>query len=101
MNNYQDYIYDLPFVKNKKQSEVEVELLKTLFKKNKPLINFAIKESYESFLVALLFLFFSIPYTDNIIKSIVPVSENLYILLFVIKFLLIMLLYWIMKISLF
>jgi hypothetical protein len=100
-NNYYDYIYDLPVDKHKQQNEVEIELLRTLFKKNQSFFTVVLKESYESFLVALLFLLFTIPYTENIIKSIFPVTENLTVLLIVIKFICVMIAYWIMKQSLF
>jgi hypothetical protein len=96
-NNYYDYIYDLPVDKHKKQNEVEIELLRTLFQKNKPFFSIVLKESYESFFVALLFLIFTIPYTENIIKSIFPVTENLSVLLIVIKFISVMIAYWMMK----
>lgn len=100
-NNYYDYIYDLPVDKHKQQNEVEIELLRTLFKKNQPFFTVVLKKSYESFLVALLFLLFTIPYTENIIKSIFPVTENLAVLLIVIKFICVMIAYWILKQSLF
>lgn len=99
-NNYYDYIDELP-VDNSRQSEVEIELLKTLFKKNESFITFALKEVYEPFLVGLLFLLFTIPYTENIIKSLFPMTENLSILFIVFKLLLIMIIYWIMKYTLF
>ena len=100
-NNYHDYIYDLPVDKNNKQNEVELELLRTLFQKNKSFFSCVIKESYESFLVATLFILFTLPYMENIIKSIFPITENLGILLIAIKFLLVMIAYWIMKQTLF
>lgn len=100
-NNYYDYIYDLPVDKHKQQNEVEIELLRTLFKKNKSFFSIVLKESYESFFVALLFLLFSIPYTENIIKSIFPVTENLSVLLIIVKFICVMIAYWIMKQALF
>ena len=103
MNNYADYIIELPVDKYKKQDEVEVELLRTLFKlkQHQPFFSVLIKESYESFLVAVLFLCLNFPYIDNIIKTVFPVSANLDIVFLVIKFLLVMITYWLMKQSLF
>ena len=103
MNNYGDYIIELPVDKYKKQDEVEVELLRTLFKlkQHQPIFSVLIKESYESFLVAVLFLCLNFPYIDNIIKTVFPVSANLDIVFLVIKFLLVMITYWLMKQSLF
>lgn len=100
-NNYYDYIDELPIDKNQRQSEVEVELLQTLFKKNESFITFALKESYEPFLVGVLFLVFSMSYTENLIKSLFPMTENLSILFIVFKLLLIMISYWVMKYVLF
>lgn len=106
MNNnsstrYYDYIDDLPYDKNKKQSEVEMELIRTLFKKNQSFFSLVLKESWEPFLVGCLFLIFYIPYTENIIKSIFPITNNLDFLLIAFKIILVMIGYWIMKMSLF
>jgi len=106
MNNntttrYYDYIDDLPYDENKKQSDVEMELIRTLFKKNQSFFSFLLKESWEPFLVGLLFLIFYIPYTENVIKSIFPITNNLDIILVAFKIILVMIGYWIMKMSLF
>jgi hypothetical protein len=85
-----------------RQSEVELELIRTLFnKQNKSLLEKLAKESYEPGLVGLLFLVLSIPYSDNIIKSIFPVTTNLDIVFLVVKTLIIMVLYWLMKHTIF
>lgn len=102
MNNYYDYIDTLPVDKNTRQSEVELELIRTLFNKhNKSLFEKLAKESYEPGLVGLLFLALCIPYSDNIIKSIFPVTTNLDIIFIVVKTLLVMVLYWLMKHTIF
>jgi hypothetical protein len=101
-NSYYDYIDTLPVNKNMRQSEVELELIRTLFnKQNKSLFEKLAKESYEPGLVGLLFLALSIPYSDNIIKSIFPVTTNLDIVFLVVKTLIIMVLYWLMKHTIF
>ena len=99
--SYYDYIDDLPYDKHTKQSDVEVELLKTLFKKNETLITFLLKQSYEPFLVAILFIIFSLPYTENVIQSIFPMTTNLAVLLLVFKVLFIMLGYYVLKQTMF
>lgn len=103
MTNYADYIIELPVDKNKKQDEVEVEILRTLFKlkQNEPFFTVLWKEFYESFLVAVLFLCLNFPYIDNVIKSVFPISANLDIVFVGIKFLLVMITYWLIKQSLF
>jgi hypothetical protein len=103
MTNYADYIIELPVDKNKKQDEVEMEILRTLFKlkQNEPFLTLLWKEFYESFLVAILFLCLNLPYIDNVIKSIFPISANLDIVFFGIKFILVMITYWLIKQSLF
>ena len=107
MNNnsssYYDYINDLPLDAKKKQSDLELELIKTLFNKHQQqtMVSVILKECYEPIFVGILFLLFSIPYTDNIIKSIVPASENLFIVFIVLKLLLIMIAYWMIKQTLF
>ena len=105
MNNnstYYDYIDTLPVDKNIRQSEVELELIRTLFNKNnKSLFEKLMKASYEPGLVGLLFLVLSIPYTDNIIKSIFPVTTNLDIFFVVVKTLIVMVLYWLKKHTIF
>lgn len=103
MNNnsssYYDYITDLPLDAKKKQSDLELELIKTLFNKHQQqtMVSVILKESYEPILVGILFLLFSVPYTDNIIKSIVPASENLSIVFILLKLVCIMIAYWLMK----
>jgi len=100
MNNsaYYDYIDTLPINKHSRQNEVELELIRTLFhKKNKNLVDTLFKESYEPFLVGLLFLVMSIPYSDNVIKSLFPMATNLDVIFLVIKTILIMIFYWLLK----
>ena len=106
MNNnsssYYDYITDLPLDTKKKQSDLEVELIKTLFNKNNhqlppTIVSIILKESYEPLLVGILFLLFSVSYTDNIIKSIVPTSENLFVFFLFLKLICIMIAFWLMK----
>jgi hypothetical protein len=100
-NGYYDYIDTLPVDRNIRQSEVEMELIRTLFKKNKSAFETAVKETYEPGLVGLLFLVFSIPYSDNIIKSIFPVTTNLEIVFLAVKTILVMVCYWLLKHTLF
>lgn len=100
-NSYYDIIDELPIDKHKKQTEVELELIQILFKKNQSFFSLILKESYQPFLVACLFLIFSFPYTENIIQSILPITTNLPILLLSIKFIIIMVAYWILKQTLF
>ena len=87
MNNsniYYDYIDDLPIDKYKKQSEVELELVRTLFKKSQQQSIYLsmLNQTYEPLLVGCIFLIFTLPYTDNVIKSVFPVTNDNNLILF-------------------
>lgn len=99
---YYDYIDTLPIDKQARQNEVELELIRTLFhKKNKTLLDTLIRESKEPLLVGLLFVAFSIPYSDNVIKSLFPITTNLDVVFLIVKTIIVMVIYWLLKHSVF
>ena len=78
-------------------SSVEIEIVNQIFKQNKGIIHSILNELKEPLLVAILFLLLSLPYTTNIIISILPVTQNSLIFLQIAKAIAIMILFWILK----
>lgn len=101
MNIYQTKNYDvlvnLPTDNETPLSETEVEILNALFKQHKTTINSLIDETYEPFVVGLLFVIFSLEHIDRGINYTVPVTTTSIYFLMVIKTALIMFLFWIIK----
>jgi hypothetical protein len=76
--------------------ENELQVLNMIFKENPNTFKAIFKEVYDSIIVAILFIIFSLPYTDNIINSILPITNN-YSFLIVIKAIFVMFLFWFIK----
>ena len=54
-------------------------------------------EAKESLIVGILFVIFSIPVVDSVIKRFIPSANNSSYILLLIKILLVMLLFWVLK----
>ena len=76
--------------------ENELQILNMIFKENPSSFKVIFREIYELFIIAILFIIFSLPYVDNIFQTILPITNN-YIFLVVIKAIFVMLLFWCVK----
>jgi len=93
--NY-DAIANLPTDKSQ-PTEAELQLLNSLFKEKKTAIQSIMNETYEPFIVGILFVVFSIPQVDNLVTSNIPITQNSIYFLLLIKMLAVMFLFWIIK----
>lgn len=91
-----DLIIELPTDEESVIVENELQILNMVFKENPSSFRVIIKELYESFIVGILFIIFSLPYIDNILNSIIPVTNN-YFFLILIKSIVVMILFWVIK----
>lgn len=97
MSKYYDYIDDLPIDDKMRQTEIELELLDSIFKHEPSALQIFFDELKEPFIVGILFLIFSLQYTDNLIQSLLPLTNNSPIFIMSSKIILIMILFWIIK----
>ena len=89
-------ISDLPVDKNE-PTPSEIQIIDTIFKKHKKTMNSIFLEAKESLIVGILFVIFSIPVVDSVIKRFIPSANNSSYILLLIKILLVMLLFWVLK----
>jgi hypothetical protein len=76
--------------------ENELQILNMIFKENPSSFKVIFREIYESLIVAILFIIFSLPYVDNIVQCVLPITNNYYFLV-VIKAIFVMFLFWVSK----
>lgn len=91
-----DLISDLPVDKNE-PTKTEIQIVDTIFKKHKKTMNSIFSEAKESIIVGILFVIFSIPAVDSLIKRFIPAANNSTYILLLIKILFIMILFWVLK----
>jgi hypothetical protein len=97
MSKYYDYIDDLPIDKKMKQTEIEIELIDSIFKGEPSQLEVLFDEIYEPLIVGILFVLFSLKYVDNLTQSLLPLTNNSPIFIMVSKVIFIMILFWILK----
>jgi hypothetical protein len=76
--------------------ENELQILNMIFKENPSSFKAIFKEFYELLIIGILFILFSLPYIDNIVQSVLPITNNYYFLV-VIKAIFVMFLFWVSK----
>lgn len=91
-----DLLAQLPVDKIQPSHE-EIQMVDVLFKNHNNTINLIFKEAKESLIVAILFILFSIPQIDDIIKKFLPITENSIYFLILFKALFVMILFWLIK----
>jgi len=96
ISNNSDLIELLPVDKTQPTYD-ELNVINTLFKTHNNTINVLINEAKESLIVGFLFILFSIPQIDDLIKKFIPVTNNSIYLLILIKSLFVMLIFWFAK----
>lgn len=78
-------------------SHNELQLVDTLFQKQKTMLEIIMTESKDVIIVGFLFLLFLLPQTDEIIKKVVYSANNSEYILMISKVLLFMLAYFLLK----
>jgi hypothetical protein len=97
MSKYYDYIDDLPIDKKMKQTEIELELIDSIFKGEPSHLEVVFDEIKEPVLVGFLFAVFSLQYIDNLTQSLFPLTNNSPIFIMTTKVVLIMIAFWVLK----
>lgn len=93
--NY-DLISELP-VDKKEPSTTELQIVNTLFTKHKKAMSSIFSEAKESLIVGVLFVIFTVPFVDSLLKKVLPITERSPWVLLLIKILFVMILFWIIK----
>lgn len=78
-------------------SPEELQVVDILFKKNSGTVNVIFKEAKESLIVGILFILFSIPQLDDLIKKFIPITSNSIYFLILFKAFVVMLIFWFVK----
>lgn len=96
MSNSSDFIESLPTDKNP-PTHTEIQIVDSLFKQQHTIIQKILVESKDVILVGFLFLLFSFPQIDDLIRKYIPSTEtSIYIFIFS-KTLLFMACYFLIK----
>jgi hypothetical protein len=96
-NKYYDNINDLPIDKKMRQTEIEIELIDTIFKGEPSTLKVLIDEIKEPLIVGVLFVLFSLQYVESVTQSLLPLTNNSPIFIMITKVIFIMILFWIIK----
>lgn len=96
-NNIGDDINKLP-VDKLEPSAPEIQVINTLFEKNKSTINKIFEEGKDLIILGIIFILISLPKCDEIIKRFMPIANNNHFLI-LIKAVIIMVVYWVVKFS--
>ena len=91
-----DNINTLPTDKNN-PSEVDQNIANTIFGENLSITQKLVKEGKDMFIIGLLFVVFSLPQLDDIIKKFIPITVNSIYMLILIKAILLMVIFWLIK----
>ena len=96
-NKYYDNINDLQIDKKMRQTEIEIELIDTIFKGEPSTLKVLIDEIKEPLIVGVLFVLFSLQYVESVTQSLLPLTNNSPIFIMITKVIFIMILFWIIK----
>ena len=91
-----DPIAKLP-VDQSQPTNNELQIVNSLFTKHKSTMDTIVEEAKDSLIIGLLFIVFSLPLLDNLLKRILPMTEKSPYVLVAIKALAVMALYWLIK----
>ena len=91
-----DNINSLPTDKNN-PSEVDKNITDTIFGENSTVTEKLVKEGKDVFILGLLFIIFSLPQLDDIIKKFIPLTANSIYALILTKAILLMASFWLIK----
>lgn len=96
MNNSYDIIDQLP-VDNQLPTHEEINLINTIFKKEKTNIEKILEEFKSVIFIGILYILLSLIYVDNFIKSILPITLKYPYIIILIKAIILMLVVWIIN----
>ena len=91
-----DPISSLPIDKNPPKPS-EIQIIDTLFKKHKGSMISIATELKEPIIIAILFITFSLPSLNQIIKNFVPLVENSPFILLIVKAIGLAFIFWLIK----
>ena len=91
-----DPIAKLP-VDQSQPTNNELQIVNTLFTKHRSGMDAIVAEAKDSLIIGLLFIIFSLPMVDGLIKRVLPMTEKSPYILIAIKALAVMALYWLIK----
>jgi hypothetical protein len=91
-----DSLSDLPTNQNQ-PSYNELKIVDTLFKKNSSTVNNIAKEFKDSIVIGIVFIIFSLPQIDDLIKKYISVTQNSLYILLLVKALIFIVVIWIIK----
>uniref|UniRef100_A0A6C0LV51 Uncharacterized protein n=1 Tax=viral metagenome TaxID=1070528 RepID=A0A6C0LV51_9ZZZZ len=84
-------------IDNSQATQNEIHIVDTLFTKNAGIMDKLAVEATDCIIIGVIFIVFSLPQTNNLIKKILPVSANSPYILIGIKTLAVMISYWLIK----
>ena len=96
LNKNGDPILQLPVDQNTPTND-EIQIVNTVFKKYENTANVIFVELKDSIIVGVLFIILSIPQVDDIIKKYIPMTSSSYYMLILVKTLILMVLFWVIK----
>lgn len=96
MDKFGDVIEDLP-VDNSQPKHDELRIVNTLFKEHEGTMTKIGRELKDLVIIGLLFILFSLPQVDGLIKRVFPPAVNSVYILVGVKTLIVMALFWIIK----
>ncbi len=91
-----DNLSSLPTDKNN-PSEVDKNMTDTIFGANLSITQKLVKEGKDMMIIGLLFISLSLPQVDELIKKFVPATQNSVYILILIKAIMVMVLFWLIK----
>ncbi len=95
-NAQMDMINTLPIDKSV-PSQTEIQIVDTLFPKKHTAIQQFFGKSKDVLIIGLLYIIFAIPYTDDLIKKLIPSTQTSIYLLVLVKTIAFMLLFFIIQ----
>ena len=91
-----DNLSSLPTDKNN-PSEVDKNMTDTIFGANLSMSQKLVKEGKDMMIIGLLFIALSLPQVDELIKKFIPAAQNSDYILILIKAIMVMVLFWLIK----
>lgn len=96
LNSHGDSIAQLP-VDQTTPNYDELQIIDTLFKKNRKTMDIVFEEAKDAMIVALLVILFCLPKVDDMIKNFLPITVNSPYILALVKGLGVASLFWLVK----
>ncbi len=91
-----DILEQLPVDKINPTPE-EMNIMNTLFTQHKKEVNVIFSELKDCLVIAILFILFSLPQVDDLLKKFIPITRTSFYILLLIKVSIIIVLYWFIK----